>query len=120
MFNPNLTEKEMFLIYSLRKGYAKNPEVIYSLAGFPWTEDEKDEFINHPAQYEQNCKERELAFYHDQCKRQNREPNPDHISRINQRWDKLIEEKRQKSIEKNDLQNARYAEFLEDLKEGRI
>lgn len=119
-YTMKLTEEEAFLIYSLRNGWARNPEVIYSLAGFPWTEEEKDRFINHPAQYEQGCKEKELAYYHEQCKKQKQKPDPEYISRINQRWDKLIEEKRQQSIDINDLQNAHYAEFLKELKEGRI
>lgn len=116
MYNMKLSEEEAFLIFSLRKGYARCPDVIYTLAGFPWTEKQVDEYINNVGEYEQNCKKLSLDGYYDRCRRLNKAPNIREINRIARKWDAQIEEKRQQSIEQNDLQNARYDEFLKSLK----
>ena len=114
MFNPKLTEKELFLIYSLRKGYARSPDVIYGLAGFPWTEEEIDMYITHAGSNEEEHKKMDLQRYYARCKLEKRPPNIKEINRIVQYWDDEIEDKRQQSRERNDLQNARYEEFLKN------
>jgi len=116
MFNPKLTEKELFLIFSLRKGYAKHPDVIYSLAGYPWTPDEVDQYINHPAEDDKQRKEAEIEHYIKVCGELKKAPNIKVINNLSQKWDKEIERKTRQAIETNDLQNARYEEFLSQLK----
>lgn len=116
MYNMKLSEEEAFLIFSLRKGYARCPDVIYTLAGFPWTAEEVDQYINHPCEYEKSKKEAEVKNYISVCRDIKKVPNIKVINKLVKKWDDEIERKTREAIERNELQNARYNEFLESMK----
>lgn len=115
----DLSEKEAFLIWSLRKGYCKTESVIWSLAGLPFGQEEYEQLLEGSGSNEQQHKEIELSRYYTVCEIQKKPPNISIINRITKKWDVEIADQRRRTIEENEQRNKTYNEFLADMEKKR-
>lgn len=115
-----LTKDEAFIIFSLRKGYARSPEVILSLAGIPWTAEEREAWLEQPDKNEEEHRQIEIGQYLSICESLETPPQTKAIRAINKRYAEAAQRRLQRNKEQCELTDARYAEFLEAWKERKL
>lgn len=116
-----LTMDEALIIFSLRKGYARSPELILSLAGKPWTAEERKKWIeNNTCEDEEAKKARELQAYNNYCEITGEPQNLKRINKIIKKWEAKKAEEIARNKEICEQTDARYAEFLKAWEERKL